>query len=77
MTQNNNILNRLLAVAFLIMLFQAGCATTTVKETPLLPTEAVETTPSLSTIDSGTGLAEITDPNQIPDFPVYSRPQRR
>ncbi|MGR3302864.1 MAG: 3D domain-containing protein, partial [Candidatus Scalindua sp.] len=48
--------------------FQAGCATTTVKETPLLPTEAVETTQSLSTIESGTGLTEVTDPNQIPDF---------
>ncbi len=68
MIPKNNILNRLLAVAFLIMLFQAGCATTTVKETTLAPTEEVETTSSLSTIESGTGLAEITDPNQIPSF---------
>ncbi len=62
------IINRLLAVAFLIMIFQAGCATTTMKETTLAPTEEVETTSSLSTIESGTGLAEITDPNQIPSF---------
>jgi membrane-bound lytic murein transglycosylase len=68
MIQKNNILNRLLAVAFLIMLFQAGCATTSVKEAPLLPAEAVETTPSISAIESGTGLTEITDPNQIPGF---------
>jgi membrane-bound lytic murein transglycosylase len=63
-----NTLNRLLVVALLVMIFQAGCATTTVKETPLLPTEAVETTPSLSTIKSGTGLTEITDPDQLPVF---------
>jgi hypothetical protein len=68
MKLKNNILNSLLAVAFLLMIFQAGCATTTVKEAPLLPTEAVETTQSLSTIESGTGLTEITDPNQIPEF---------
>ena len=68
MIPKNNILNRLLAVALLIMLFQAGCATTTVKETTLAPTEEVETASSLSTIESGTGLAEITDSNQIPAF---------
>ena len=68
MKLKNNILNSLLAVAFLLMIFQAGCATTTVKETPLLPTEAVATTPSLSTTETGTGLSEITDPNQIPNF---------
>ena len=68
MIPKNNTLNRLLAVALLIMLFQAGCATTTVKETTLAPTEEVETASSLSTIESGTGLAEITDSNQIPAF---------
>ncbi|MFQ5687287.1 MAG: 3D domain-containing protein [Candidatus Scalindua sp.] len=68
MKSQNNILTSSLAVAFLIMIFQAGCATTTVQETPLLSTEAMKATPSLSTIESGTGLTEITDPNQIPDF---------
>ena len=68
MIPKNNTLNRLLAVALLIMLFQAGCATTTVKETTLAPTEEVETASSLSTIESGTGLADITDSNQIPAF---------
>jgi membrane-bound lytic murein transglycosylase A len=68
MIPKNNTLNRLLAVALLIMLFQAGCATTTVKETTLAPTEEVETASSLSTIESGGGLAEITDSNQIPAF---------
>jgi hypothetical protein len=51
----NNILNRLLAVAFLFMIFQAGCAT------------AVKTT-SLSPVRTGIGQSEITDPNQFPDF---------
>ena len=61
MIPKDNILNSLLAVAFLLMIFQAGCATTTVKEAPLLPTEAVKTSSSLP-------LTEVTDPNQIPDF---------
>jgi hypothetical protein len=68
MIPKNNTLNRLLAVALLVMIFQAGCATTTVKETPLSPPEAVGTASSISAIESGTGLTEITDPNQIPDF---------
>jgi membrane-bound lytic murein transglycosylase A len=54
MKSRNNIFNSLLAVAFLIMIFQAGCATT-VKELPP-PAEV------------GISLSEITDPNQIPDF---------
>ncbi len=54
MKLRNNILNSLLAVAFLIMIFQAGCATT-VKELPP-PAEA------------GISLSEITDSNQTPDF---------
>ena len=80
MKLKNNILNSLLAVAFLIMIFQAGCATTTVKEAPLLPTEAVEKpvplTPTeavekpvfLTPMEAGVSLLEITDPNQIPEF---------
>ncbi len=67
MKLKNNILNSLLAVAFFLIIFQAGCATTVQKPT-LAPTEAVETTPSLSTTETGTGLTEVTDPNQIPDF---------
>jgi len=55
MESRNNILNSFLAVAFLLMILQTGCSTAVKK-------------PSLSVIDSGTGLAEITDPNQIPDF---------
>ena len=68
MIPKNNTLNLLLAVALLVIVFQAGCTTTTVKETTLAPTEEVETASSLSTIESGTGLAEITDSNQIPAF---------
>lgn len=68
MIPKNNILNRLLAVAFLVVIFQAGCTTTTVRETAPLPAEAVETKPSLSTIASGTGLVEIAEPNQFPAF---------
>ena len=59
MISKNNTLNLSLAVALLVIVFQTGCTTTKVKETSLLPTEAVE---------AGTGLAEITDPNQIPEF---------
>jgi hypothetical protein len=83
MKLKNNILNTLLVVAFLIMIFQAGCATTTttVKETPLPteteevakpvpipPTEAVEKPVSPTPMEVGVNLSEITDPNQIPDF---------
>ena len=81
MKLKNNILNSLLAVAFLIMIFQAGCAITTVKETPLPteteevakpvpipPTEAVEKPVTLTPMEVGVNLSEITDPNQIPDF---------
>ncbi len=68
MVPKNNTLNCLLAVALLVIIFQVGCTTTTVKDAPLMPTKAVETSSSLSSIEAGTGLAEITDPNQIPDF---------
>ena len=68
MISKNNILNILLAVAFLIMIFQAGCATTTVKETPLLPIEAVEKPVTLTPMEVGVNLSEITDSNQSPDF---------
>jgi|TARA_B100001964_G_scaffold171778_1_gene189070 hypothetical protein len=68
MIPKNNALNFLLAVALLVIVFQAGCTTTTVKETPLAPTEAVETTQPIAAIVAGTGLAEITDSNQIPAF---------
>ena len=77
MKSKNNILNSLLAVAFLIMIFQAGCATTVQKPT-LKPTVAVrepsvsqaETIeePSVSPAEVGISLSEITDPNQIPGF---------
>ena len=56
MIPKNNALNCLLVVALLVIIFQAGCTTTTVKEAPLAPIEA------------GTGLVEITNPNQIPAF---------
>ena len=59
MISKNNTLNLSLAVALLVIILQAGCTTTTVKETSLLPTEALE---------AGTGLVEITDSNQIPEF---------
>jgi membrane-bound lytic murein transglycosylase len=67
MKLKNNILNRLLAIAFLLLILQAGC-TTTEKKSTLSSTEAVKAPPSLSSIGSGTGLAEITDPNQFPEF---------
>ena len=57
MIPKNKILNSLLVVALLIMFFAVGCATTTVTETS-----------SLSATVSGTGLAEITDSSQIPEF---------
>ena len=57
MIPKNKILNSLLVVALLIMFFAVGCATTTVTETS-----------SLSVTVSGTGLAEITDSSQIPEF---------
>ena len=65
MIPKSNILNSLLAVAFLIMIFQAGCATT-VKELP--PPAEVVSEPSVSPAEAGISLSEITDPNQIPDF---------
>ena len=68
MIQKNNTLNCLLAVALLVIIFQAGCTTTTVKETSQLPTEAVEITTPVSAIVAVTGLVEITDSNQIPAF---------
>ena len=55
MKSRNNILRRLLAVAFLFMILQAGCSTP-VKKPLLMPTEP------------GLGLSEITDPNLFPDF---------
>ena len=45
MISKNNTLNLSLAVALLVIIFQAGCTTTTVKEAPLAPVVA------------GTGLA--------------------
>ncbi len=77
MKLKNNILNSLLAVAFLIMIFQAGCATT-VKELPppakavsepsvVSQAETIEE-PSVSPAEVGISLSEITDPDQIPDF---------
>ncbi len=68
MKPKNNTLNRLLVVAFMIMLFQAGCATTPVTETPLSSTEAVKTATSPSEMVTKAGLTEITDPGQLPVF---------
>ncbi len=56
MKSRNNILNSLLAVAFLIMILQTGCSTAVKKPVSLTPMEA------------GVSLSEIADPNQIPDF---------
>ncbi len=67
MKLKNNILNRLLAVAFLLLILQAGC-TTTAKKSTLSSTEAVEASPALSTAGSGSGLTEITDPKLFPGF---------
>ncbi len=67
MKLKDNILNRLLAVAFLLLILQTGC-TTTAKKSTLSPTGAVKAPPSLSSIGAGTGLVEITDPNQFPEF---------
>ena len=67
MKLKNNILNRLLAIAFLLLILQAGC-TTAVKKSTLSTTEAVKTAPSLSSIVPGIGLAEITDSKQFPEF---------
>ncbi|MHC4269533.1 MAG: hypothetical protein ACYSTS_13820 [Planctomycetota bacterium] len=67
MKLKNNMLNRLLAVAFLLLILQAGC-TTAVKKSTISPTEAVKSSPSLSSIGTGTGLAEITDSNLFPEF---------
>ncbi len=50
-----NILNRLLVVVFLFMILQTGCSTA-VEKPPLSPTE------------QETGLLEISDSNQFPDF---------
>ena len=55
MKSKNNILNSLLAVAFLLMILQSGCATAVKKQT-------------FSPIETGIGLSEITDSNQFPDF---------
>ncbi len=67
MKLKNNILNRLLAIVFLLLILQAGC-TTAVKKSTLSTTEAVKTAPSLSSIVPGIGLAEITDSKQFPEF---------
>ncbi len=75
MIPKNNTLNCLLTVALLVIIFQAGC-TTTMPESILAPkivvSEGISTaptpTPTLSSVEPGTGLAEITDPDQIPDF---------
>ncbi len=55
MKSRNNILNSLLAVAFLFMILQTGCSTAVKK-------------PTLSAKETGISLSEITDPNQIPGF---------
>ena len=55
MKSRNTLFNRLLAVAFLLMILQTGCSTA-VKKPLLIP------------IESGVGLSEILDPNQLPDF---------
>ncbi len=68
MIPKKNTLNCLLAVALLVIIFQAGCTTTTVRETPPLQTEVVETKPAPPAKVSGTGLVEITEPNQFPAF---------
>ncbi len=83
MKLKNNILNSLLAVAFLIMIFQAGCATTTTtvveaplpteteevaKPVPVPPAEAVAKPVTPTPMEVGVNLSEITDPNQIPNF---------
>ena len=49
------LVNCLLTVALLIMVFQMGCSTA-VKKPLLIP------------IESGIGLSEILDPNQMPNF---------
>ncbi len=55
MEPKNALFNRLLAVVFLLMILHIGCSTTTKK-------------PLLIPIESGIGLSEILDPNQLPDF---------
>ncbi|KAA3601011.1 MAG: hypothetical protein D8M57_14425 [Candidatus Scalindua sp. AMX11] len=76
MKSRNSIVNFLLVVAFLSMIFQTGCSTTGQKPT-LSPIAAEmgrsESTeahrlPAHSSVKPGTGLSEISDPNQLPDF---------
>ncbi|MCP4266794.1 MAG: murein transglycosylase [Candidatus Brocadiaceae bacterium] len=55
MKLRNTLFNHLLAVAFLLMILQIGCSTA-VKKPLLVP------------IESGIGLSEILNPNQLPDF---------
>ncbi|MCP5006807.1 MAG: hypothetical protein GY941_23110 [Planctomycetes bacterium] len=55
MKSKNTIVNFFLAVAFLFVILQAGCSTAVKKQT-------------LSSIEPGIGLSEISDPNQFPDF---------
>jgi membrane-bound lytic murein transglycosylase A len=55
MKSKSNTLNRLLAVVFLFVILETGCSTSGKK-------------PLLSPIIPGIGLAEISDPNQFPDF---------
>ncbi len=55
MKSKYTLFNRLLAIVFLIVFLHIGCSTT-VKKPLLIP------------IDSGVGLSEILDPNQMPDF---------
>ena len=55
MISTNNILNRLLVVVFLFTILQTGCSTAVKR-------------PPLSTIETGTSLTEVTDPDQLPVF---------
>ena len=55
MKPRNTLFNRLLAVVFLFIFMQIGCSTAVKK-------------PLLTPIESGVGLSEILDPNQMPDF---------
>ena len=67
MKSKNNILSLLMAGGFLIMILQTGC-TTAVKKQSLSPAEVVEKPVSLTLMEAGVSLAEITDSNQTPDF---------
>ncbi len=67
MKSKNNILSLLMAGGFLFMILQTGCSTA-VKKPSISTTEAVEKPVSLTPMEAGISLSEITDPNQIPNF---------